>query len=51
MNTEAHDIAGKAIVTAGAVHARNNGNQDVIDLTNAIRQVALAVQALAKVSK
>lgn len=39
-----------AIGTAGWVHGRNanGGNQDLVDLANAIRQVALAVEALAK---
>lgn len=45
---EAIAIADRAIATAGWVHGRNSGDQDLVDLANAIRQVALAVQALAK---
>lgn len=46
---EALNAARQAIATAGGVHGRNSGNQDLQDLANAVLQLARAVEALAEV--
>jgi hypothetical protein len=45
---KAIEITDVAIRTAGGVHGRNSGNQDLQDLANAVRQVALAIKELAE---